>query len=32
MSIKDLKKRISSKTVLVVASAPHYPYGVVDDI
>jgi glutamate/tyrosine decarboxylase-like PLP-dependent enzyme len=32
MSIKDLKKMINSSTVLVVASAPHYPYGVVDDI
>ena len=32
MSISHLKKSISSKTVLVVASAPQYPHGVVDDI
>ena len=32
MSIKHLKKTISSKTVVVVCSAPQYPHGVVDDI
>lgn len=32
MSISDLKKVISSNTVLVVASAPQYPHGVVDKI
>lgn len=32
MSIKHLKRSISSKTVLVVASAPQYPHGVVDNI
>ncbi len=32
MSISHLKKAISSKTVLVVASAPQYPHGVVDNI
>jgi sphinganine-1-phosphate aldolase len=32
MSIKHLKKHINSSTVLVVASAPQYPHGVVDDI
>jgi glutamate/tyrosine decarboxylase-like PLP-dependent enzyme len=32
MSIHHLKKAISSNTVLVVASAPQYPHGVVDDI
>ena len=32
LSLKHLKKAISSKTVLVVASAPQYPHGVVDDI
>ena len=32
MSIPHLKKVISSKTVVVVASAPQYPHGVVDNI
>jgi len=32
MSIHHLKKYITSSTVLVVASAPQYPHGVVDDI
>lgn len=32
MSISHLKKQISSRTVVVVCSAPQYPYGVVDDI
>ena len=32
MSLKHLTKAISSKTVLVVCSAPQYPNGVVDDI
>ena len=32
MSIPHLKKVISSKTVLVVCSAPQYPHGVVDNI
>lgn len=32
MSLKHLKKAISSKTVVVVCSAPQYPNGVVDDI
>ena len=32
MSLKHLKQAISSKTVLVVCSAPQYPNGVVDDV
>lgn len=32
MSIAHLKKAISSKTVVVVCSAPQYPNGVVDDV
>ena len=32
MSIPHLKKAISSKTVLVVCSAPQYPHGVVDNV
>lgn len=32
MSISHLKKAISSKTVVVVCSAPQYPNGVVDDV
>jgi len=32
MSLKHLKKAISSKTVVVVCSAPQYPHGKVDDV
>lgn len=32
MSIPHLKKVISSKTVVVVCSAPQYPHGVVDNV
>jgi len=32
MSISHLKKAISSKTIVVVCSAPQYPNGVVDDV
>jgi len=32
MSVAHLKKAISSKTVVVVCSAPQYPNGVVDDV
>ena len=32
MSLSHLKKKINSSTILVVASAPQYPHGVVDDI
>lgn len=32
MSLKHLKQAITSKTVVVVCSAPQYPHGVVDDI
>lgn len=32
MSIPHLKKAISSKTIVVVCSAPQYPNGVVDDV
>lgn len=32
MCLKDLKKKISSKTVVVVCSAPQYPHGVVDNV
>lgn len=32
MSVKHLKKAISSKTVVVVCSAPQYPHGVIDDV
>ena len=32
MSIKDLKRKISRSTVVVVASAAQYPHGVVDNI
>lgn len=32
MSLSHLKKAISSKTVVVVCSAPQYPNGVVDDV
>lgn len=32
MSLKHLKSKISSKTVVVVCSAPQYPHGVVDDV
>lgn len=32
MSLKHLKKTISSNTVVVVCSAPQYPHGVVDDV
>lgn len=32
MSLKHLKKKISSRTVVVVCSAPQYPHGVVDDV
>ncbi len=32
MSLKHLKKAISSSTVAVVCSAPQYPNGVVDDV
>jgi glutamate/tyrosine decarboxylase-like PLP-dependent enzyme len=32
MSLIHLKRAISSKTVLVVCSAPQYPNGVVDDV
>lgn len=32
MSITHLKQAISSRTVVVICSAPQYPHGVVDDI
>lgn len=32
MSIKHLRKTISSNTVVVVCSAPQYPHGKVDDV
>ena len=32
MCLKDLEKKISSNTVVVVASAAQYPHGVVDNI
>lgn len=32
MCLKDLKKKISSSTVVVVCSAPQYPHGVVDNV
>jgi sphinganine-1-phosphate aldolase len=32
MSVKDLKKVISSNTCVVVCSAPQYPHGVIDDV
>lgn len=30
--IKRLKKKINSNTILIVASAPCYPYGIIDNI
>jgi sphinganine-1-phosphate aldolase len=32
MCLKDLKRKISSNTVVVVCSAPQYPHGVVDNV
>ena len=32
LDIEDLKKNISSDAVLIVASAPSYPQGIIDDI
>lgn len=32
MSVKDLKRKISPNTVVIVASAPGFPHGIVDPI
>lgn len=32
MSLKHLRRAISTKTVVVVCSAPQYPHGKVDDV